>query len=559
MPENYIEEYWDRIQAGEIIVCRKIQQQYQKLIDDLKKPRRPWLFDIEAATRPITFKETFCRNSKGRWIGQPLRLMLWQKAKDQAIYGFVHEETGLRRCRETLTIVGRKNGKSTDKAAGGLYMTVGDGEGGAEVYSLATKRDQARIVWTEAYNMTTQSPELAKHIKKRKTDLYFPATFSIFAPLSSEDQTLDGLNTHYGVIDELQAITNRNLYDVIKQSMSAREQALLDIITTAGYVREGIFDEMYDYAEEVLDGTIEDDRFLAFIYELDSRDEWTNPEMWIKANPGLDVVKSRDELAANVELAKNRPNFLSTVLTKDFNVRETVAGSWLTYEQANNPATYEMEEIRDSYGIGGNDLGATTDLTWANIILMKPGSETIYVVGQAFMPEHNIIERSQEDKVPYDKWAERGFIILSKGHKVDYRDVTDWYIRMREEFGIIAYWNGYDSWNSPAWVEDMETRLGYRNKQDLLPVIMGAKTLSAPMKELEADLAGKLVNYNNNPVLKWALTNVSTETDKNENIRPIKAEKGVKKRKRIDPAVGLIIARTVMSWKMADYKGLIGW
>lgn len=556
MAENYIRLYWQKIQSGEIVVGKRLRQQYQKLVDELDNPRDPWVFDLEKANRPIEFIEMFCRHSKGKWIGQPVRLELFQKAKFQAIFGFVHKETGLRRCREVLTIEGRKNGKSTEMAALGLYMLVGDGEGGPEVYTVATKRDQARIVFTEATNMVAQSPALRKYIKKRKTDLYFPMAFGKFEPLASESNSLDGLNSHCVIIDELHAIKDRNLYDVMKQSMVARQQPLLAMITTAGFVRECIYDDQYEYACRVLDGVVEDERFLAFIYELDDRSEWTDFRAWEKANPGLGTIKSYEELAANVERAKNDLNFLPTVLTKDFNVRETVAGTWLTFEQANNEATYNLEDLRDTYGIGGVDLGATTDLTSAAVIIMRPGDPNLYVISHSFMPEENVEQRSKEDKVPYDRWVERGLITPSPGNRVDYRYVTDWFMKLHTEYGISCYWVGYDSWNSPAWVEDMETRLGYEKGQNLLPVIMGAKTLSAPMKELKADLAAKRINYGNNPVLKWALTNLAVEVDKNENIRPVK---GQNKRQRIDPAVALIIAYTVLQKNLEDYKALIRW
>jgi phage terminase large subunit-like protein len=555
-PKTYIEEYWQQIESGQVTACRRLIQQYQKLIDELKHPRDPWVFDIERANQPIEFIERFCKHSKGKWIGKPVKLELFQKAKIQAVYGFVHKDTGLRRCREVFTCVGRKNGKSTEKAATGNYMLVGDGEGGSEVYSVATKKDQARIVFAEAVNMVSQSPALSKHVKKRKSDLYFPVTFSKFEPLASDSNSLDGLNTHNCIMDELHAIKDRNLYDVMKQSMAAREQPLLDMITTAGFVRECIFDDIYDYACKVLDGTIDDDRFLAFIYELDERSEWTDFRMWEKANPGLGTIKSYEELAANVERAKHDPNFLPTVLTKDFNIRETTADKWLTFEQANNEETFDIEELRDCYGVGGVDLSATTDLTYAVIIVMKPGSDKKYIIGQAFMPGDTIEQRSKEDKVPYDIWAQRGLITLCPGNKIDYRYVTEWFQYMKDEYGIIAYYCGYDSWNSPAWVEDMENRLGYKNKNNLLPVIMGAKTLSAPMKLLGADLSSKDIVYDNNPLMKWALTNVAIEVDKNENIRPIK---GKHQRQRIDPAVALLIAYTVLQNNLEDYKGLIGW
>jgi len=546
---NYILEYWNKIQSGEIQACRRLKQQYQKLVDEIEHPRDPWVFDIEKANRPIEFIERFCKHSKGKWAGKPVRLELFQKAKLQAVYGFVHRETGLRRAREVLTIVGRKNGKSTEKAALGNYMLVADGEGGAEVYSVATKKDQARIVWTEAHNMVTQSPALSKHIKKRKTDLYFPVTFSKFEPLASDSNSLDGLNVHYAIMDELHAIKDRNLYDVIKQAMTAREQPILDMITTAGFVRECIYDSIYEYACNVLDGVVEDDRFLAFIYELDDRSEWTDYRMWEKANPGLGTIKDYNELAANVERAKNDPDFLPTVLAKDFNLRDTVAGTWLTFDQINNPETFDMDEIRDSYAVGGADLSSTTDLTCATLLIMKSGSDKIYCLQHYFLPAELVEQRVREDKIPYDKWAERGLLTLCEGNKVNYHDVTSWFLRMVQEYGIHPVWIGYDPWNSQYWVDEMEAH-GFRMEV----VRQGAQTLSQPMKELAADLAAKRINYNDNPILKWCLTNTSVKRDENDNIRPVK---GQKSRQRIDGAVSLLIAYTVLFRHMDDYRALI--
>lgn len=545
---NYILEYWTKIERGEVMACRRLKQQYKKLVEQVETSGGEFIFDFEKANRPIEFIERFCRHSKGKWAGKPVRLELFQKAKIQAVYGFVHRETGLRRAREVLTLIGRKNGKSTEKAALGNYMLVGDGEGGAEVYSVATKKDQARIVWTEAYNMVAQSPALSRHIKKRKTDLYFPVTFSKFEPLASDSNSLDGLNVHYAIMDELHAIKVRNIYDVIKQAMAAREQPLLDMITTAGFVRECIYDSIYEYACNVLDGIVEDDRFLAFIYELDDRSEWTDFRMWEKANPGLGTIKDYNELAANVERAKNDPDFLPTVLTKDFNIRDTVAGTWLTFDQVNNPDTFSMDDIRDTYAIGGADLSSTTDLTCATLLIMKPGSDKIYCLQHYFLPAELVEQRVREDKIPYDKWAERGLLTLCEGNKVNYHDVTAWFLRMVQEYGIHPVWIGYDPWNSKYWVDEMESH-GFRMEI----VRQGAQTLSQPMKELAADLMAKRINYNDSPILKWCLTNTSVKRDENDNIRPVK---GQKSRQRIDGAVSLLIAYTVLFRHMDDYRAL---
>ena len=545
---NYIREYWSKIESGEIAACRRLKQQYARIIQELDNPREPWVFDLDYATRSIQFIEHFCKHSKGKWIGKGVKLELFQKAKLQAVYGFVHKDTKLRRCREVFTLVARKNGKSTEKAATGNFMLIADGEGGAEIYSVATKRDQAKLVFSEAVNMISQSPALSKHIRKRKTDLYFSPTFSKFEPLASDSNSLDGLNAHNVIMDEVHAWKDRNLYDVMKQSMTSREQSLLDIITTAGFVRSGIFDSLYEYACNVLDGTVEDDRFMAFVYELDDKNEWTDFRMWEKANPGLGTIKSYDELAANVERAKSDPDFLPTVLTKDFNIRETVAGAWLTFDTVNNEETFDIEELRNSYAIGGVDLSSTTDLTCATLLIMKPDGKK-YVLQQYFLPSESIERKVAEDKIPYDKWSDRGLVKLSDGNKVNYSDVTEWFMKMIREYDIRPLWIGYDPWNSTYWTEEMKN-MGF----NMIVVRQGARTMSQPMKEMAAELGAKTINYNNNPVLKWCLTNTSVKRDENDNIRPIK---GANSRQRIDGAVSLVIAYTVFFEKMGDYKALV--
>ena len=222
-----------------------------------------YMFDVDKATKPIDFVERFCKQSKGRWIGKRFILDLWQKAMIQTIFGFVNQE-GNRKYKEAFTLIGRKNGKSSMLAAIGLYMLIADGEGGSEVYPVANKRDQAKIIFTEALNIVRQSSLLSRHLGKRRTDIYFSVNFSKFEPLASDSNGLDGLNTHFCIMDEIHASKDRNLYDVMKQSMAARKQPLLWCITTAGFVRENIFDAQYNYAVDTIQGTIKDERFIAF-------------------------------------------------------------------------------------------------------------------------------------------------------------------------------------------------------------------------------------------------------------------------------------------------------
>lgn len=543
---NYIQEYYDQIVSGKIIVSKKIRKQMDKLVYDIAHPGK-YHFDIELATRPITFIETFCVQSKGIWGGKPLKLDLWQKAIVQAIFGFV-DQNGIRRCREVLIVVARKNGKSCLLSAIALYMLFADGESGAQCVSVASKKDQAKLVFDETKNMVVQSPLLSKHIKKRKSDLYVPVTFSTFAPLASDSNTLDGLNVHCGIIDELHSLKDRNLYDVIKQSMGARQQPLLFMITTAGFVRENIYDEVTDYAENVLNDQVKDDRFLSFIYELDERKEWTNEKCWQKANPGLGTIKSMDYLRDNVKRGKDDATFLPTLLTKDFNVKETGVGSWLTFEAINNQATYDLENLRNTYGIGGVDLSSVGDLTCASVLLRKEGQ--YYLNQMYFIPEEKAIQKEHEDKVPYRLWQQQGWIRFSAGNKVNYSDVTDWFKELRDKYSIYTLWVGYDSWNAAFWVDEMK-----QNAFTMEEVIQGARTMSAPMKLLASDLEAKKINYNNNPILKWCLTNTQVEIDKNENIRPVK---GRNSKQRIDGTVSLIDAYVVLQRHYEDYLNYTG-
>ena len=546
---NWVQAYQHEIDAGRAVVSQKVRKIYERLIDEMHDRSSRWEFSEEAANRPIEFIEKFCKQSKGEWIGKPLKLELFQKAYISALFGFVERETKLRRFKETLFLCGRKNGKSTLLSGIALYMLMADGEGGAEVYSIATKADQSRIIFSEAVHMVKQSPVLGNYIKKRKTDMYMPITFSKMEPLASESKSLDGLNSHCVIIDELHAIRDRNLYDVMKQSMSARRQPMLVMITTAGTVRECIFDDVYDYATKVVDGVIQDDQFLPVLYELDSRDEWTDYRMWQKANPGLGTIKKIEYLAEKVERAKTDPKELPALLCKEFNIRETVAEAWLPFEVINNEETFTVEEFRGSYAIGGVDLSSTTDLTCATIVLMKPNSGKKYVLQQYFMPGEIIEQRAKEDKVPYDLWQRQGLLRASEGYKINYSDVTAWFLEMFNEYDIRPLWIYYDPWNSSYWTQEMQD-YGFQ----MVEARQGYKTLSPAMKDLEADLKNKEINYNNNPILKWCLTNVVAKRDDNDNIRPIK---GKNLRARIDGAVSLIIAYVGLQEHLNDYRALL--
>lgn len=545
---NYIAEYNAMIERGEIPACRRIKEVYARLAAESQTPGR-YVFDEARATRPIEFIERFCRHSKGEWAGRPVRLELFQKTFIQALFGFIDPETGLRRYREAFFLVGRKNGKSTLLAGLALYMLIADGEGGAEVYSTATKYAQARLLFDECHNMVKQSPELSKHIKKRKTDLYYIPTMSKLQPLSRNSDSLDGLNASFVIMDELHGIKDRNLYEVMRQSQSARRQPLLVMITTVGTVRECIFDDMYSHACDVADGVITDNSFLPVLYELDRRTEWSDPSAWIKANPSLGHIKKLDDLQLKVERAKQSPNDLSGVLCKEFNIRETVHSAWLSFDAINNTDTFDLEEFRGAYCIGGADLSITTDLTCASLLLMKRGSDKKYVVQMYWLPADNLQERVTQDKIPYDKWAARGLLRLCAGNSINYSDVTAWFMETVKQYDLFPAWVYYDSYSARYFVEEMQMQ-GFT----MVRCIQGAKTLSLPMQMLGADLQAHRVIYNNNPILKWCLTNTGVQTDRNGNIVPIKNQSP---KQRIDGAAALLDCYVGLYEHYNEYTGAI--
>ena len=530
---NYIEQYYQEMVNGNITVSNRVKKQYKNLVKDMKDHPK-YIYDDAKAQRPIKFIESFCKHSKGELAGKPLVLDLFQRAYISALFGFVDKETGYRRYTESFFFVGRKNGKSTMLAAIALYMLMADGESGSEVYSVASKRDQANILFDQAHEMIKQSPDLNKNIRKRKSDLYFPHNFSKMQSLGKNSNSLDGLNAQLVVIDELHSIQDRNLYEVMKQSQSARTQPLLIMITTAGTHRGTIFDDLYEYACNVVDGNFEDDNFLPIMYELDHKAEFKMPDRWQKANPALGVSKKVEDLERKVARAKNNPNDLTGILTKDFNIRETTDSAWLTFEDIVNEATFDIKDFAGWYAIGGADLSITTDLSCATLLFVDPETEIRYVHQMYWLPQDNLQKRVEEDKIPYDKWHEQGYLRLCSGNTIDYSDITDWFLEMLNEYDITPLWIYYDNYSARYWVDEME---GYGFK--MIRTQQGARTLSLPMQNMGADLQKNKINYNNHPILKWCLTNTGVETDRNGNIVPIKNQSP---KRRIDGTASMLDA-----------------
>ena len=552
---NPILEYWEKIQTKEVIVSNKVYRTYRKVVHDIQFPGE-YFYSSKRANHILEFAENYCRHSKGKFGGKPVRLELWEKAHLATVFGFVDIE-GNRKYRESILIVGKKNGKSLLASVVGVYMLTADGEMGPEVYAVATKKDQSKIIWLESKRMVRKSPALTKRVRSLVAELDTDFNDGVFKPLASDSDTLDGLNIHCVLMDEIhQWKQGKALYDIMADGVSAREQPLVYITSTAGTIREDIYDQKYDEAEMVINGYddpegYKDEHFISFIYEIDNRKEWTDEKCWEKANPGLGTIKNRQTLKDKVEKAKKNPLLVKNLLCKEFNIRETSSEAWLTFEQANNTETFNIKDLKPRYGVGGVDLSSTTDLTAAKVLFKVPGDERIYVLSMYWMPEDLVEKRIAEDKIPYDIWIEKGYVRTCKGNKISYKDVKKWFVEVQEEKDIYLNMIGYDSWSAAYFIEDMQDYFG---QSTMIPVIQGKKTLSQPMKSIGADLENNLIVYNNNPVDKWCLCNTAVDIDKNDNIQPIKTSKP---RRRIDGTAALLDAYVVLQNNLNEYMSLI--
>lgn len=562
-PKDYspIMEYYSQIRDSKVIVSKKIRRIYQKLAEDLSGSTGAdgtvYHYSPSRANHILEFAENYCRHSKGKLGGQLVVLELWEKAMLAAMFGFIDDE-GRRRYREVVLIVAKKNGKSLISSIVGLYLQVGDGEPGAEVYAVATKKDQAKIIWGEAKRMVNKSPELRKLIKPLVGEMDCAANESVFKPLASDTDTLDGLNVHGALMDEVhQWRDGMALYDIIADGTTAREQPMTLITTTAGVVREDIYDNKYEYAAKVIigyddpDAGIVDDHFLPFIYELDAREEWEDERCWPKANPGLGTIKNIRQLRDKVRKAQQSPDLQRNLLCKEFNIRETTGGSWLSFDDINNETAFDVAELRPRYGVGGADLSSTDDLTAACVIFMLPDCSDIYVIPMFWIPADLVERHINEDKVRYDIWIDKGWVRTCPGNRINPDAVREWFLEIQSEYDIYLNLVGYDSWSAELWVNEMKRSFG---DSTMRPVIQGKKTLSNPMKMLAKDLQAHKIIYNNNGVLKWCMANTCVDEDRNGNIQPIKSRKPTQ---RIDGLAALLDAYTVLQDNLNDYLSVI--
>lgn len=535
---NYIKEYYSQIEKGEVVACEEIKSIYKRMVEEMNDKSLPFYFHEEVGEHPIVFMETFCKHYQGENAGQLVKLELFQKAFIQCLFGWLEKGTNRRRFREYFFEVPRKHGKSFLSGCIAVYMMVADGEDGAEIYSAATKLDQAKIVYNVAKNICEQSAELNALVKSTREGLTYKMTRSIMKPLPNESKSLDGLNIHFAALDEIHEQRDRNMYDVLRQGMKARRQPLIGCITTSGFFREGLYDNLHDYAVDVAKGIKKDDRMLPIVYKLDNLEEWQNPQMWMKANPAIGTIKSYVQLADDVERAKQDSSYLPTLLVKDFNMKQNEVSAWLNLDDIINETVVPMEYLSHSYAIGGCDLSSVYDLTCATLLIQKPNDENIYVLQKYFLPQGRIdqIEKTNFKEAPYKLWAEQGWLTINEGASVNYSLVTEWFNTMVQEFDIRPLMVCYDRALAGYWQEEMQG-IGF----DMRKIPQGAITWTYPMKALECAFKEHRIIYQNNPILRWCLANTSKKSlnkDGIESCQPVK----IQEKRRIDGMVSLLNA-----------------
>ncbi len=532
-----VEQYIDDVISGEIPACLYVRQACQRHLDDLKCGHKRGLYhDPDAAQLVIDFF-SILQHSKGKWAGQCIDLEPWQMFILWCVFGWKRKD-GTRRFKVAYNEVARKNGKSTFAAGIGLYGLVADGEEGAEVYSAATKMDQAKIIHQEAIRMVRRSVSLKKRCGVHVNNIHIDSTSSKFEPLGADAKTLDGLNPHMATIDELHAHPDSAVWDVIRSAIGARTQPLMFAITTAGFNTQCFCKQQRDYAANVLNGTVDDDSIFAIIYTLDEGDDWKDENVWIKANPNIDVSVSRDDMREMckeaVESAEKRNNFL----TKKLNIWTTQHISYFNIEKWNACPTHGkvLRDFANRKCIIGLDLSSKLDIS-ASVAYFPNADGSYETLEFYYCPEENARIRAKKDRVPYLTWADKGFLKLTPGSKIDTNYIVSDIVKMFHTCDVEMM--GFDPWGFAAFQDMLENEgVSTKNLIEVRPII---QHLSEPTKELAADILEGKVIHSGNPVTTWMIGNTVVYVDPNDNVRPVKN----KSTEKIDGVLALLTAKAI--------------
>lgn len=540
--KNYILEYYDAIESGRIRAGKWIKLVYKILVEGIKSGR--WKFDEKKANKAINFIENFCHHSKGR--RDLLKLELWQKAIVSAIFGIIDKDTGYRQFREIFILVGRKNGKSLFAAAIMAYVAYIDGEYGGELYCLAPKLDQAEIVYDSFYKIVQADEELDAVTKKRRSDIYIAELNTTIKKIAFNAKKADGFNPTCTVNDEMEAWPGDQglkQYEVMVSGTGARNEPLTISTSTAGYVDDGIFDELMKRSTAFLKKSSNEARLLPFLYMIDDVEKWNTREELEKANPNMGVSVKWEFFKEQIAIAEQSLSKKAEFKTKYCNIKQNSSIAWLDFETVAKAATgesFKLEDFDGCYCVAGIDLSRTTDLTAVSLIIEKHGKNYIYT--RFFMPQERYKVAINEEGVPYNIFVEKGFLILSGENQVDYKDVYNWFIDLIRIHKIKPLKVGYDRYCAGYLVQEMK-EAGFH-----MDDVYQGTNLAPVLHTFEGDLKDGIYDIGDNNLLRSHLLNVAVDINMNDSrLKPVK----LNKRAHIDGAVSIFDALAV---KMKFHK-----
>lgn len=537
--DNWIFKYHEAIKKKEVIVGVWVRLSFEILTTGLLNGE--WEFNEKKANKAIKFIENFCHHSEGR--SDLLHLELWQKAIVSAIFGVMDKTTGYRQFREVFIIVARKNGKTLFAAAIAAYMTYVDGEYGAKVYFLAPKLDQADLVYDAFYQIVQSDDELDSITKRRRSDIYIKAFNTSVKKIAFNSKKSDGFNPQLVVNDEMEAWPGDQglkQYEVMTSALGARKQPLIISIATAGYVNDGIFDELFKRATAFLKGNSREKRLLPFIYMIDDIEKWDSIEELKKSNPNLGVSVSVEYYLEQIEIARNSISKKVEFMTKFCNIKQNSAVAWLDYwdvmKCVHEEKPLSLEDFKGCYCVGGIDLSRTTDLTAASIVINRDGINHIFT--RFYMPQKRYEVAINEDNTPYNIYRDRGFLFISGENQVDYKDVYNWFIELVKVYKIKPLKIGYDRYSANYLVEDLKTA-GFHTDD-----VYQGTNLTPVLHEFEGNLKDGLFDFGDNSMLAAHFLNVAVDINLNDSrMKPVKIEKCM----RIDGAMSVFDALTMVS------------
>ena len=524
------EDYIDGVLSGDIPACQSIIQGVQRAcLDHQYAPERGFFYDAEAAEYMIEYTK-LCKHTKGQWAGTPFIMAPWQRFVAGELFGWKYKETGFRRFNLAFIEIPKKNGKSTFLATIGIYMLHGDGEPGAEIFALASQRDQAKIVFNQAKAMVRRSSDLRREIAVYQHHMYITEADAVFEPLASDVDTVDGRNPHANIVDELHRHKSRYLWDLVENTMVARTQPLSVAITTAGDDLTGVCYEQHNYALGILEGNYKNDNYFCYVATPEEGYDWKDETQWRKLNPNMGISVDINEMRRTFKKAHAITAQSSAFRRYRLNEWTNEAGRWLSMEYWHKcKGEIDLDQLKGMSCWGGLDLALTFDMT--AFVLVFEAHELTYVVPKYYVPEDNLVYRSEHDKLPYDAWRDDGYLIATPGNVTDMEFVKRDILDAAEKYQLQGL--GYDPYKA--------TQLAVQLQDEGVPMVemrQGPMTLNEPMLQLEARIMNRTLVHTDHPILNWNASNVVTRS----NVQGAMAPDRAKSREKIDGIVALIMA-----------------